>query len=84
MSLAKANFSVSQISPNICKWKLVGHLDCFGGNRRTKDTRKMKLCSVKPLSPNGDQHQFFPNNIHTLSRDVVVRINKMITKEKMP
>ena len=84
MSLAKANFSVSQISPNICKWKLVGHLDCFGGNRRAKDTRKMKLCSVKPLSPNVDQHQFFPNNIHTLSRDVVVRINEMITKEKMP
>ena len=22
-----------------------------------------------PLSPNGDQHQFSPNNIHTLSRD---------------
>ena len=22
-----------------------------------------------PLSPNSDQHQFSPNNIHTLSRD---------------
>ena len=28
-----------------------------------------------PLSPNGDQHQFSPNNIHTLSRDKVMRIN---------
>lgn len=69
MSLAKANFSVSQISPNICKWKLVGHLDCFGGNRRTKDTRKMKLCGVKPLSPNGDQQQIPPNDTHGMSRN---------------
>ena len=32
-----------------------------------------------PLSPNGDQHQFSPNNIHTLSRDEVMRVDKMIT-----
>ena len=38
----------------------------------------------RPLSPNGDQHQFSPDNIRTLSRDTVMRINKMITKEKMP
>ena len=25
--------------------------------------------SFNPLSPNSDQHQFYPNNIHTLSRD---------------
>ena len=37
-----------------------------------------------PLSPYSDQHQFSPNDIHTLSRDKVMRINKMITKEKMP
>ena len=37
-----------------------------------------------PLSPNGDQQQFSPNNVHTLSRDKVVRIQKMIMKEKMP
>ena len=37
-----------------------------------------------PLSPNSDQHQFSPNNIHTLSRNKVMRINEMITKEKMP
>ena len=37
-------------------------------------------CSfLNPLSPNGDQHQFFPNNIHTLSRDKVMRIYEMIT-----
>ena len=38
---------------------------------------------LNPLSPNGDQHQFSPNNIHTLSRDKVMRINKMITIEKI-
>ena len=38
----------------------------------------------RPLSPNSDQHQFSPDNIRTLSRDMVMRINKMITKEKMP
>ena len=33
---------------------------------------------VNPSSPNTDQHQFSPNNIHTMSRDKVMRINKMI------
>ena len=37
-----------------------------------------------PLSANSDQKQFSPNNIHTLSRDKVMRINKMISKGKMP
>ena len=37
-----------------------------------------------PLSPHGDQHQFSPNNIHTLSRNMVIAINKMIIKEKVP
>ena len=36
------------------------------------------------LSPNGDQQQFSPNDVHTLSTDKVTRINEMITKEKMP
>ena len=50
---------------------------------------RFPLCMVSegsfhPLSPNSDQQQFSPNNIHTLSRDKVVRIYKMITKEKMP
>ena len=38
--------------------------------------------SYNPLSPNSDQHQFSPNNIHTLSREMVMRINDMITCEK--
>ena len=41
------------------------------------------LLTINPLSSNSDQHQFSPNDIHTLSRDVM-RIDKMITKEKMP
>ena len=36
-----------------------------------------------PFSPNSDQHQFSPNNIHMLPREMVRRVNKMITKEKM-
>ena len=39
---------------------------------------------LNPLSPNSDQHQFSPDDIHTLSRDYVMRIDKMIAKEKMP
>ena len=38
---------------------------------------------INPLSPNGDQQQFSPNNIHMLPRGMVMRVNKMITKEKM-
>ena len=34
---------------------------------------------INPLSPNGDQCQFSPNKIHRLSRDKVMRVNKMIT-----
>ena len=39
---------------------------------------------LNPLNPNSDQQQFSPNNIHTLSRDKVMRINKMIIIEKIP
>ena len=28
-----------------------------------------------PLSPKSDQHQFSPNDIYTMSRDHVMRIN---------
>ena len=38
--------------------------------------------NFNPLSPNGDQHQFSPNNIHPASRDKVMRITKMITQKK--
>ena len=34
--------------------------------------------TFNPSSPNSDQHQFSPNNIHTMSRGKVMRINKMI------
>ena len=36
-----------------------------------------------PKNENSNQHQFSPNDIHTLSRDTVMRINKMITKGKI-
>ena len=39
---------------------------------------------VNPLSPNSDQQQFSPNDINSLSRDKVMRINKMIIIEKIP
>ena len=51
--------------------------------------RKHKLLAVdftkllNPLSPNGGQHQFSPNDIHTLSRDMVMRVDKRITKVKL-
>ena len=38
---------------------------------------------LNPLSPDSDQHQFSPNNIHMLPREMIMRVNKMITKEKM-
>ena len=38
---------------------------------------------LNPLNPDSDQHQYSPNNIHMLPREMVMRINKMITKEKM-
>ena len=47
-------------------------------------TLTRKRLAVNSISPNSDQYQFSPNNIHTLSRGMVMRINKMITKEKMP
>ena len=40
-SLVNANFSVNQMCPIICRWKLVKHRYCFGDNRRTKDNRKI-------------------------------------------
>ena len=39
--------------------------------------------AINLLSPNSDQHQFSPDNIHMLPREIVMRVNKMITKEKM-
>ena len=45
-------------------------------------TLTRKRLAVNSISPNSDQYQFSPNNIHILSRDKVMR--KMINKEKMP
>ena len=39
---------------------------------------------INLLSPSSDQHQFSPDNIHMLPREIVMRVNKMITKEKTP
>ena len=39
--------------------------------------------TINPLSPNSDQNQFSPNNSHMLPREMVMRVNKMISKEKM-
>ena len=54
------------------------------GPRFDRDCDAPQKFRINPLSPRSGQHQFSPNNIHTLSGDKVVRINKMITKEKMP
>ena len=39
----------------------------------------MVSCCFNPSSPNSDQDQFSLNNIHTLSRDLVMRIYEMNT-----
>ena len=50
------------------------------------EKRKLRLNRVEscfnPLSPSSDQHQFSLNNIRMLSRVKVMRIVKMIAKEK--
>ena len=49
-----------------------------------QDKQKAYIINFNPLSTNSYQQQFSPNNIHTLSRDEVMRINQMITRKKMP
>ena len=44
---------------------------------------KMITGVINPLSPDSDQHQFSPNNIRMLPREMIMRVNKVITKEKM-
>ena len=43
-----------------------------------KVTSHTKCRPFNPLSPNCDQHQFSPNNIHTLSKEKVMRENGLI------
>ena len=57
------------------------HLPAAGRDERrlylqaTDEGDLFQTLHINPLSPNSDQHQFSPNNIHTLSRDKVMRIN---------
>ena len=37
---------------------------------------------LNPLSPNSDQHQFSPNNVHMLPREMVMRVIKWSLKRK--
>ena len=42
------------------------------------------LCDVfAAVAAVNAQQQFSPNNIHMLTREMVMRFNKMITKEKL-
>ena len=54
---------------------------------RRKQVSRASLSSpgqqFNPLSPDSDQHQFSPNNIHMLPREMVIRVNKMFPKGKM-
>ena len=52
---------------------------CLGGGVAKLHT-VVEFKAFNPSSPNSEQHQFSPNNIHRSSRDEV----KMITKVKMP
>ena len=54
-----------------------------GRNKNMKVEDPWNFEYLNPLSPNSDQHQFSPNNIHMLPRKMVMRVNKIITKEKM-
>ena len=48
-SPVNANFSVNQMCPIICRWKLVKHRYCFGDNRKKRDISKIKLCGQSML-----------------------------------
>ena len=55
---------------------------CLGGEVAQLHT-VVEIKAFNPLSPNSEQHQFSPNNIHRLSSATSMRINQMITKVKM-
>ena len=59
--MVNANFSVNQMSPIVCMWKLVKRLDPFGDNRRIKDTRKIKLCGLKACCVTSFSYSIFHN-----------------------
>ena len=73
-----------------CLGSLKGILDLFVCTSQLNNTIVvfillcLLLClSVNPLSPNSDQHQFSPNDIHRLSKATSMRINQMITEKNL-
>ena len=55
---------------------------CLGGEVAQLHT-VVEVKAFNRLRPNSEQNQYSPTNIHRLSRDEVMRMNKMITKVKM-
>ena len=53
---------------------------CMG--KRNKEMIPIKNIDLNPLSPNTDQRQFSPYDIHAMSRDQAMRINKRSPKGK--
>ena len=84
MSVAKDSASFSVPHSVIKHTFSVKQEGLLHGPQFDRDCDAPQKFRINPLSPNSDQHQFSPNNIPRLSRDKVVRRNKMITKEKMP
>ena len=68
MSIVYANFPVNQMSPIICRWKFVKHLDCFGDSRRTQATRKIKLGGLKACCVTLIFSYSISHNFHALKR----------------
>ena len=52
-------------------------------NQRNQSRTHRYLWYLNPLSPNSDQHQFSPNNMHRLSSATSMRVNQMIIKRKI-
>ena len=89
-------YSISELFVSLC-FESRRNTSCFLLTRSQPQfdlntlRQKSKFCALSygscsflnPLSPNGEQHQFSPNNIHTLSRKNVMKIYEMITKEQM-
>ena len=66
-------------------WPFAPHfgLKIRGGGEGPPGPSPGSATAFNPLSPNRDQDQFSPYNIHMLPREMVMRVNKMITYEKM-
>ena len=52
-------------------------------NFRALKVFKITFFAINSLSPNSDQQQYSPNNIHRLSSATSMRINQTITKRKI-